>query len=80
MGGGAPEWAHETMTDSNNHKTDANDHKSPAEASREGLEQLDGARHKKHQTTEETAAVHPSGAKFDETEIYRGEPQADKQK
>jgi hypothetical protein len=59
--------------------TDSKDHKSPAEASRAGLEQLDGNRHK-HETTEHTAASHPNGSKFDETasEVHRGGIPGDK--
>ena len=55
--------------------THSKDHKSPAEASSEGLELLENGR-KKHQPTEETAASHPNGAKFDETpsEVHRGSP------
>ena len=46
---------------------------SPAEASREGLRQLeDGKPH--HDTTAHTTPPHPSGATFDETasETHRG--------
>jgi hypothetical protein len=53
--------------------SESNDHKSPAEASREGLRQLDGGR-TEHETTGHTPAKHPSGPKFDETasEVHRG--------
>jgi len=61
--------------------SDSKDHKSPAEASREGLRQLDGGR-QKHGSTAHTPAVHPNGAKFDETagEVHRGGPLADEKK
>ena len=52
--------------------TDAKKPKSPAEASREGLRQLGGYR--KHGSTANTPAVHPSGPEFDEqaSEVHRG--------
>jgi len=52
---------------------DQKDHPSPAEASREGLRELEAA-HPHHDTTAHTPAKHPSGPKFDETasEVHRG--------
>jgi hypothetical protein len=49
------------------------DHKSPAEASREGLRELEEG-HPSHETTAHTPAPHPSDAKFDEraSEVHRG--------
>ena len=46
----------------------------PAEASREGLRELDN--HEHHNTTAHTPAQHSSGPKFDETpsEVHRGGP------
>jgi hypothetical protein len=48
-------------------------HPSPAEASREGLRELEEG-HPHHDTTAHTPAKHPSGPKFDETpsEVHRG--------
>jgi hypothetical protein len=53
-------------------------HPSPAEASREGLRELD--EHKHHGTTAHTSPPHPSGPKFDETpsEVHRGTHVAEK--
>jgi hypothetical protein len=59
--------------------TDSKDHKSPAEASKAGLDKLKDGRHE-HGSTAHTPAVHPNGAKFEEDEIYRGEPKGDLQK
>jgi hypothetical protein len=58
--------------------TDSTKPKSPAEASRDGLAELD--HHAKHGSTAHMPAVHENGKKFEETEIYRGEPQADERK
>lgn len=55
-------------------KNDDKEHLSPpAQASREGLRELEEGR-KHHGTTAHTPAPHPNGAKFDEaaTEVHRG--------
>jgi hypothetical protein len=53
--------------------TNDKDHLSPAEASREGLREIEEG-HPHHGTTGHTPAPHPSGSKFDETasEVHRG--------
>jgi hypothetical protein len=55
--------------------TNDKEHQSPAEASREGLRELEEG-HPQHGTTAHTPAQHPSGPKFDETpsEAHRGGP------
>ena len=56
------------MTDDKEHPSP-----SPAEASREGLRELEKG-HPHHGTTAHTPAPHPSGPKFDEraSEVHRG--------
>jgi hypothetical protein len=58
---------------------DSKDHMSPAEASKAGRKKLEDGHHE-HSSTAHTPSVHPNGAKFDENEIYRGEPKGDLQK
>jgi hypothetical protein len=61
--------------------SDSKDHMSPAEASRQGLRDLDEGR-REHGSTATTPAKHPNGPKFDETasEVHRGGPLADEKK